>query len=176
MAKVNFNKLGLNKELITSTCPININGQDVEIKQYLPVNEKLKLITNVINNAQDGNPFYNPVKIEMFSMINLIEFYTNITFTEKQKEDPCKLYDLLESNKIFQQIINAIPKEEYDTIIEGIEETIHAIYNYQNSVMGILDAIKEDYSNLDLDATAIQNKLNDPENIALLRDIMAKLG
>ena len=39
-----------------------------------------------------------------------------------------------------------------------------------------LDTIKQDYSNLDFDASAIQAKLGDPENIALLRDVLAKLG
>jgi hypothetical protein len=29
---------------------------------------------------------------------------------------------------------------------------------------------------MNLDATEIQKKLNDPENMALLRDVLAKLG
>ena len=42
--------------------------------------------------------------------------------------------------------------------------------------MGILENISADYSNLNLDATEIQSKLADPNNMALLRDVLSKLG
>ena len=73
-------------------------------------------------------------------------------------------------------VINAIPKEEYDFIMNGINASITAIYSYQNSVLGILDTVSKDYENLNLDASEIQKKIGDPDNLALLKDIMAKLG
>jgi hypothetical protein len=42
--------------------------------------------------------------------------------------------------------------------------------------MGILDNVVNDYSNLNLDASEIQKKLADPENLELLREVLAKLG
>jgi hypothetical protein len=42
--------------------------------------------------------------------------------------------------------------------------------------MGILDSISADYNNLNLDATEIQKKIGDPENMALLKDVLTKLG
>ena len=50
------------------------------------------------------------------------------------------------------------------------------IVAYRNSAMGIMEAISADYSNLDLNATDIQKKLNDPDNMALLKDVLTKLG
>ena len=58
----------------------------------------------------------------------------------------------------------------------GIFDTIANIYNYRNSVMGILDNVVNDYSNLNLDASEIHSKLADPENMALLRQVLDKLG
>ena len=55
MAKVSFTKLGL--KLNSEVKTIQFNGQDIEIKQYLPVNDKLELISNVINLAHDENNF-----------------------------------------------------------------------------------------------------------------------
>lgn len=176
MAKIGLTKLGLSKDKISSVSTIEWNEQTIEIKKYLPINDKLVLISNIINSALDDNNFYNPLKVELFSMLAILENYTNLSFTEKQKEDPCKLYDLLESNGLINAIINVIPKEEYETIIEAIEETIKSIYNYNNSVYGILDNIQRDYSNLNLDASEIQQKINNPENLTLLKDIMTKLG
>ena len=46
MAKIGFTKLGLkpNNEIVN----IKFNEQNIEVKQYLPVEEKLELITNVL--------------------------------------------------------------------------------------------------------------------------------
>ena len=102
--------------------------------------------------------------------------YTNITFTEKQKEDVAKLYDILDSNGIITQVVSVIPEEEYHFLIDGINDTIQAVYTYRNSVLGILDTVSQDYSNLNLDATEIQKKLADKDNLALVRDVLTKLG
>ena len=67
-------------------------------------------------------------------------------------------------------------EERKRNLLNAIKKSIDAIYAYQNSVMGILDTISTDYSNLNLDATEIQKKLADPENLDLLRSVMSKLG
>ena len=174
MAKVPFTKLGLKK--IEDTKTISICDQDVEVKQYLPINDKINIITNVIENSADDNNFANPVKVEVFANLEIMYAYTNISFTDKQKGDPTKLYDLLEENGVIAEVIAAIPENEYALLLGWIDETIEAFYTYRNSVMGIMEQISADYSNLSLDATAIQQKLADPQNLELLKDIMTKLG
>ena len=174
MAKVSFTKLGL--KLNNEIAIIDFNEQAIEIKQYLPVEEKLDLITNVLELSHDQNNFSNPVKVQVYTTLEMIEKYTNINFTEKQKENPTKLYDLLSGNGLVEKIIEAIPQVEYDTVIKGIYDTIDSVYAYQNSILGILDTISQDYSNLNLDASEIQKKLADPNNMELLKNIMTKLG
>ena len=174
MAKVTFTKLALKKKEEVKN--IKINDIDIEVKQYLPVNDKLDLIARVISGAHDENNFPNPIKIEVIGSIEIIMAYTNITFTDKQKEDIAKLYDILDSNEVIDQVIAAIPEDEYNFLIEGIDETVNAVYAYQNSALGILDTISQDYSNLNLDATEIQKKLADKDNLSLVRDVLTKLG
>lgn len=174
MAKVAFSKLALKKQDKVNT--IKIGNFDIEVKQYLPVNDKLDLIARVLNGAHDENNFPNPVKIEVIGALEIIMAYTNLSFTEKQKEDVAKLYDLLETNGVIDQIVSAIPEEEYNFIIDGIDDTIEAVYTYQNSVLGILDSVGQDYSNLELDAINIQQKLANTENLGLLKDVLTKLG
>ena len=175
MAKIAFSKLALKKQEEIKT--IDINNNVIEIKQYLPVNDKLALISKVVNLSHDSdNNFPNPIKVEIIGTLEIIYAYTNLSFTDKQKEDIGKLYDLLESNGVVTAIIEQIPEEEYSFVINGINETIEAVYKYQNSVLGILDSISQDYSNLELDATKIQNEIADPENLKLLKGIMTKLG
>lgn len=174
MAKVSFTKLGLTKNQEVKI--VNWNGQDIEVKQYLPVNEKLTLISNVLNSAHDENNFSNPVKVNLFTALEIMYAYTNINFTDKQKEDPVKLYDLLSGSKLYDKIVENIPAEEYLNVMNGIDETIDAVYTYRNSVMGILDTVSTDYSALEFDASAIKDKLSDKDNLNLLRDVLSKLG
>ena len=174
MAKVSFTKLGLKKKEEIKN--ITINDQVIEVKQYLPIGDKINIITNVIENSADDNNFANPVKVEVFANLEIMYAYTNISFTDRQKGDPTKLYDLLEENGIIAEVIAAIPENEYALLLGWIDETIEAFYTYRNSVMGIMEQISTDYSNLSLDATEIQQKLADPQNLELLKSIMTKLG
>ena len=59
------------------------NEQKIEVKQYLPIEDKLNLITAIIQNSIDDNGYYNPAKIYVYTIVEMINFYTNIGFTEK---------------------------------------------------------------------------------------------
>lgn len=174
MAKVSFTKLGLapNKAIKN----IVYHEQIIDVKQYLPVNDKLGLISTIINRSVDDNNFANPVRVSVFAVIEIIKAYTNITFTEKQMEDPCKLYDLIVGNGLSTQILEAIPAEELKELLTGIDDSVNAFYNYRNSVMGVLDAVQADYSNMNLEATALQSAIADPDNLTLLKNVVTKLG
>lgn len=174
MAKIGFTKLSLKRKNEVKT--ITINNNQIEIKQYLPVNEKLDLIARVINGAHDQNNFPNPIKIEVIGTLEMIMAYTNISFTEKQKEDIPKLYDILEENGVIKDIISQIPEDEYNFIIDGINKTVDAVYTYNNSVLGILESISQDYSNLDFDIQKLQNDIANPENLKLVKEVLTKLG
>lgn len=173
MAKVSFLKLALPKTSTTGN--LDINGQTVEVKKYLPVDEKLELIEEVINQSHDENNFPNPLKVEVFFTIAIVKYYTNITFTEKQLETPTKIYDMLILGG-FDLIKEMIPADEYNHLKAALDKTLDAIYAYRNSVLGILDSVSTDYSNLDLDAAEIQKTIADPNNLALLKDVLTKLG
>lgn len=175
MAKLGFAKLGLkpNNEIVE----VYFGDQVVEVKQYLPVEEKLELIGRVLELSHDQNNFSNPVKVDVYTMLEIIDKYTNITFTDKQKENPTKLYDLIVGNGFAAAVVNAIPEAEYGVLIDSIERTIKAVYKFKNSVLGILDSIATDYSDLNLDINALQEKLSsNPEALGLLKEVVTKLG
>ena len=174
MAKVPFSKLGL--KVNTEVVLIPYGEYNIEVCKYLPMEDKTILVSNVLNYSMDDNGFYNPLKIKVFLTLETVYAYTNLNFTVKMKEDPQKLYDILVSSGLFTDIVNRIPEEEWNDLQNTVWHTISNIYDYKNSVMGILDTISADYSNLDLDATEIQKKIGDPENMALLREVLTKLG
>ena len=175
MAKVAFTKLGLAKNQETKN--LNWNEQKIEVKQYLPISEMLDVVASIVNRAHDGESnFSNPIKVDIYTTLEILFNYTNINFTDKQKEDVLKLYDLVIGSGLYNEVVKLIPEEEYDRLVSAINDTITAVYAYQNSVMGVLDNISQDYSNLSLDATDIQSKLADPQNMEFLKSVITKLG
>ena len=174
MAKLAFSKLGLknNNQVVN----INYNEQPIEVKQYISVNDKLKLISDIINNTVDEHSFCNPVKVKVYLLIGIIENYTNISFTEKQKEDIVKLYDLIQSNGLFDKILAAIPDEEFNDLVNSTWDSVDAIYTYNNSAMGVIENIGSNYKDMNLDVEEIQQKLANGENVEFLKEILDKLG
>lgn len=175
MAKVAFSKLDLKKNQEVTNLQIN-DEISIEIKQYLPVGEKLKMISEIVNLSQGDSNIVNYGKIDIFTLLGIITYYTNINFTEKQMEDPAKLYDLFVGNGLSIDILKAIPRSEIDFISNVVERTAENIIQYRNSAVGIVEAISQDYSNLNFDATELQKKIGDPENLAFLKDVLTKLG
>jgi hypothetical protein len=179
MAKVPFSKLQakVNSDVV-KVAHLNASGEELlyEVKYYLPFMEKLGLVSRVINQSIDDNGFYNPMRVKLYLTLEVVYTYTNLSFTDKMKEDPFKLYDILVSTGIFTNVVQHINEKDWAELQEGVWSTIKNIYDYRNSAMGVLEAVSADYSQLDLDATEITNKLSNKENMELLRDVLAKLG
>ena len=116
----------------------------------------------------DDNPYYNPARIKIFIRLEIILAYANINTTDKQREDVFKLYDMF-AGELGDKILEAIPAEEYNFISQTTWQIIEGIYKYKNSAMGIMENIANDYSSLDFDASEIQKKIGDPNNMELLK-------
>ena len=176
MAKLAFTKLSLGKNQEIKT--FKYNNESIEVKQYLPVEDKLALIENVIDKAYDTQTeFCNTVKVNVFLLIETIQKYTNITFTEKQLEKPEKLIDLIVGNtEFFTAFLGALPEGEYEKLQNIAIDMIDKLYTYKNSVLGILDTVSQDYSQVNYDVNAIQEKITNPENLQLLKQIAPMIG
>ena len=170
---ISYSKLKLS--VSQDTIPVEWNGQTIEVKKYLPVQDELSLITSILNASVDENRFYNPVKFDVFFVIGVIESLTNVKFTEKQKENAPKLYDELISSGFYDKIYKTSPID-IDNIRADAWEVIDNIYKYQNSIYGVLDNVSKDYDNLNLDATDIEKKIANKDNIQFLNTILTKLG
>ena len=174
MASVSFTKLHL--KVNTEKTVLHIGEVDVEVKQYLPLTEKIALVERIVNQSIDNNGFYNPMRVKTYLTVEVLYAYTNINFTDKMKEEPDRMYDTFVSSGVFNQVRDAMGFGEWQAIVEDVYETIKNIYDYRNSVFGILDNISTNYKNLDLEATGIQQKLQDPESLGLLKEVLTKLG
>lgn len=169
MANISFNKLGL--KINTEINTINWNGQEIEVAQYLPIQEKLLLMQTVIEQSMTQYNYANPVQVEVYTYLNILKSYTNIKFTDKQLEDPAKLYDLVKSSGLLKMVLDAIPLSEITELLTGADKSIESFYKYRTSVLGILDVLKSDYSNLNLDINKLMQEIKDPEALGVLKQI-----
>ena len=174
MAKVAFSKLGLKKTEEVEV--IEWNEQKIEVKQYLPIEDKLDMIANIINQSADYNGYYNPARIYIFTILEMIDYYTNISLTEKQKADVFKTFDLFVNSGLSAAIFDKINPYEYNQIKNWVHELINSIYVYKNSVVGIMDTIKEDFNLMDLDTEKLVERLGNKENIEFIKELLNKMG
>ena len=128
MAKIALSKLGLKNT--NEVKVIEFNEQELEVKQYLPIEEKLQFIENVLNLSSVDMYFYNQGKIEIFFAMEVIYNYTNINFTDKQKDDILGLFDKFVSTGLYKEILNNIPASETEFLKEVIQDQIKEIYRY----------------------------------------------
>lgn len=175
MAKLSFTKLNKIKSLPVKE--ISIDDQKVLVEQYLPLEEKINLITSIIEQSGNGEEgFFNIVKLETYYIIEMIRAYTNISFTEKQLEDTAKLYDAIHLNGIWDVVADAIPELERSYIWNNILSLAREITTYNNSILGVLKAISNDRDNLNFDVKEIINEIKDPEALTLLKSMLDETG
>jgi hypothetical protein len=173
MAKVQFNKLKCKCEDKVET--IVFNDETIEVKQYLPIQEKLGLIGRVIMYAHEQDHNYaNPVKAKSITSVEIIMSYTNISFTDKQKEDIAKLYDMIAGSGLLEAVIAAIPENELRAVYQGVDDTIESFYKYQNSILGLLDNITTNYDNLNFDLDDLTEKIKNKDNLMFISEILDK--
>ena len=152
-----------------STKEISINPSiTIEVAQYLPIEDKIDMITIALQNAEE-NGYYNPMKLDMYIDLYMIYMYTNFNFTDKQKEDEAKLYDILRSNGIIDAVKNAIPDDEYQELNYYVNEMKDAKTKYKHTFASIVnDFVRELPVNADeamniitqFDPEKFQNVLN----------------
>lgn len=175
MAKLAFSKLTLQKN--SQVKEWSFNEQSIEVKQYLSIKERMDIAQLVIQQVIDfNNEFLNEFAFHMYMDLAIVFNYTNLSFTDKQKEDLYKLYDLLVGSGFMKELKKQVDCNQTDDLEVYIYETLNGYYKYHNSVYGIMDAMNQNYSNLNLDVNELQDKISNPESLSLVKDILTKMG
>lgn len=137
-------KLKLNTDVNT----FDFAGQKVQVLKYLPAQDKYDLLMITLQKSlEDG--IYNEFKLNLYFELHLVYMYTNISFTEKQREDELKLYDNLKSNGFYDLFFKALDENEYNELLDQLETLKEdSIYN-KTSVGAVINNLVD---NLPLNA------------------------
>ena len=131
----------LNLKINTETK--KVPGLDIEVLQFLPIQDKIDLIDIALQKSeQDG--IYNEMKLEMYFNLYIIYLYTNLVFNEEDRIDEFTLYNELESNDIISKVIATIPEEEYDFLFDTLQIMKKNSIKYKNSVASVLNSFIKD--------------------------------
>ena len=126
-------KLKVNTEVKT----FQFGGQKVEVLQYLPAQDKYDLLMITLQKSLEDN-LYNEFKLNLYFELHLVYMYTNISFTEKQREDEFKLYDTLKSNGFYEKFFQVINEDEYNELFEQLNAIKNASFKNKRSVAGLI--------------------------------------
>lgn len=135
MAKVAFSTLKLKQNKNVKT--FKFADKEIEVLQYLPASDKYDLIMSTLQECYVDN-VYNEFLKEVYFNLNIVFMYTNLTFTDKQREDMTELYDLLDGNDFFNKVIENIPDEEYKFLVDTMDNIQFALERYEQSIAGAL--------------------------------------
>lgn len=152
---------------------ITYDGQTFNVRSWIPMEDKLALIGNIINASIDDNTFYNPARLHIFYVMNMVKEYTDIDFKDM---NIMYAYDLLDVSGLWDIIEKYIDENEINFIKQNIKETITNIYAYKNSVLGMIDAMNQKSEDLKIDGEALQKVIGNPENLTLVKQILDNLG
>ena len=152
---------------------INEGSPDIIVKQYLPVEQKMALIGNIVNNSADDNNYYNPIRLDMYTVIGIIGLYTDI---DLEDTTIAQAYDILMESGLWEDILDTIPASEIEYIKINTRKILENIYAYKNSIYGVIEGFNNSADNIKLDSEEIQKNLSDPENLKLVKEILTKMG
>ena len=141
MSKISYANMKL--KLNESVQEIAVGDSKIEVKQYLPVNEKYSFLNIVLQNSLE-NGIYNPLKIDMYFHLYIIYLYTNINFTDKQREDEAKLFDILLTNGVIGNGIFAIPEEEYNMLVNLLNQIVDKQEKYNTTFVSVVNKLIND--------------------------------
>lgn len=152
---------------------INEGSPDIMVKQYLPVEQKMALIGNIVNNSADDNNYYNPIRLDMYTVIGIVGLYTDI---DLEDTTIAQAYDILMESGLWEDILDTIPASEIEYIKINTRKILENIYAYKNSIYGVIEGFNNSADNIKLDSEEIQKNLSDPENLKLVKEILTKMG
>ena len=151
----------------TSVNTFDFCEQKIEVLKYLPAQDKYDLLMITLQKSLEGN-VYNAFKLNLYFELNLVYMYTNISFTDKQREDELKLYDTLKSNGFFELFYSAMEASEYEDLFKQMTDMVEAFEKDRRTVAGVITNFIE---NLPEQADIMANILNN-FNPALFKDVI----
>ena len=149
MSKIKVGELrDLQKEFTKDIDVINFHGLEIEVKQYLPIEDKIILATTIYKsstNDEDGLLAVNENTRDVLTTYLITQYYTNLTLPQDYLEG----YDILISTGLYDAIkeniideVNRVEEIVDNMIMKGLVE-----YEQENRLMYVVKEILNELVN-----------------------------
>lgn len=137
MSKISF--LSINEKCNT----FNL-APDVEVKvlQYLPIEQKNDIIQLTLQNSEE-NGVFNYLLLDMYFHLYICYLYTDIDFTEEEKENPANTFDVLTSTGVLNQVIATMDPNEYKALHQILDTSVENKIKYNNTLASVINSFIE---------------------------------
>lgn len=148
-------------------------NKPVQVLRYLPVQEKEDIIEIAYQKAIINSNF-NPILFNIYFLLNVVYSYTNLTFTDEQRRDEKKLYDMICSSGLLDIILNNIPESEMTFFKDNIEDYVSQSLVQDYSAVGIFNNVVGSFNTF---SKVISDKLSnvDEKTLQALIDALPNL-
>lgn len=145
MSKTTFAGMKLKVDTSVNTFDFEYNGAKypINVLKYLPVSDKEDLVQVALQKSY-LNGVCNEIKLDMYFNLYLVYLYTDIGFTDKQKENPEDTYDKLQCSGLIDQVIAHMDQDEYKHLLDYLESNRNSIDADNRSAKGIFEGIIND--------------------------------
>lgn len=133
----------LNLKTNTKTNITIINEKEIEVLEYLPIEDKIDLIQVALQKSEE-NGIYNEMKLDVYFNLYIVYMYSNIEFTDEEKADAFTLYDELQSNNVIISVIGAMDENEYDSLVGYLQIMQRSNEKYKGSAVALLQSFIQD--------------------------------
>jgi len=149
MAKLSLNKLNLTKKQDIKI--VKFEENEIEVAQYLDIASKSGLVTAAVRGAVIEG-IVDEILLDAYLHLFILEKYTNISLTPKQRENLLETFDILDSNGIFDLIISGMAENEYEYIFTMAKRLMNNLNDYNKNIIsmfkGLDGAIEEVIANI----------------------------
>jgi len=153
---------------------VNFHGTDIEVKQYLPIIEKVGLVSAVYNSAK-----YEDTDLKIISENTLdiafknllVETYTNLTLSK----NPIESYDMLVNSGLYDVVCDNIPEKELLDLQQVLDNHIITKQNEFEQSMKLEYIIKNAIDNLLFKLEDFVNSIPSNEEIKELPDTVKNI-
>lgn len=121
------------------------NGKIINVIQYLPIDKK-KEIVEAIKAKVFLKGYTDMVDYDVLFIINIIKYYTDISFTKAELTNIYSTYDYFVNSKIFEEVVKAMPELEFkglqSFIRTQIDDELNFRYSAKSAIIELVDSIR----------------------------------
>lgn len=153
---------------------IIFNNIKILVNQYITSKDGYDLLMSTLEKSKEDG-YYNPFIMDIIFHLNIVYVFTNITFTEEERQDELALYDKLQNSGLIDLILENIPENIYRELLNNLDLIAAKNEAYSISAAGFVTAILEELPKRTKEVKEIIEQF-DPEKFSNLFAFAKKMG